>query len=594
MKRGGCQLHQWPRRGVVLIVVLVLVVMLSLAGFGFLSAMSTEYEAVRLHGSLLQARHTMVSAESQLLWLCDQPRRRREILGGLTDNPGLFRGRSVDAVAAAGAEAGGAGQPAVSAEDGATAIAQLQSRSLLAGDDVWRFSVISVDRPVGGVPGLRFGVTTESAKLHLATVLRWEQTTPGAGRQALLRLPGVTEIIADSLLDWMDADELQRPQGAESEYYQGLGLSTRPANAVPGRLEQLLAVRGMSARLLFGSGSATAAANSAAGSGSAGSGIALGAEGGEAVLTVPQQDLTAETFATDSAESQTGTVAGAVRPLSELLTVWSAERLSQPDGTVRVNVNQADLNAIRAGLQGRVPEALIQFLVLARISGLTSTAPAGVSEQTAEAITLPPGAVATVGLRSLGELVDGMVLVPAAGNRPPTLVRSPLQSTQADSDLLFRQLTDVACTEPGPVIVGRVSLQEAPEAVLRSLPGVTPEQAASLAAQRARLQPFERRSLLWPVRAGVLTVDQWRTVLPELTDAGDVFQAELVVFRAAGGPLLRRKLIVDGASGVARRVYWRDVTEDRLEFPLSSLTSDQLSVGSGEIVVRGMSRPETL
>ncbi|MFN5434408.1 MAG: hypothetical protein ACK5ES_07585, partial [Planctomyces sp.] len=67
MKRGGCQLHQWPRRGVVLIVVLVLVVMLSLAGFGFLSAMSTEYEAVRLHGSLLQARHTMVSAESQLL-----------------------------------------------------------------------------------------------------------------------------------------------------------------------------------------------------------------------------------------------------------------------------------------------------------------------------------------------------------------------------------------------------------------------------------------------------------------------------------------------------------------------------------------------
>jgi hypothetical protein len=76
-------------------------------------------------------------------------------------------------------------------------------------------------------------------------------------------------------------------------------------------------------------------------------------------------------------------------------------------------------------------------------------------------------------------------------------------------------------------------------------------------------------------------VDQWRTVLPELTDAGDVFQAELVVFRAAGGPLLRRKLIVDGASGVARRVYWRDVTEDRLEFPLSSLTSDQLSVGVG-------------
>ena len=40
--------HHHPggsRRGVVLIVVLVLVVMVALAGFGFLAAMSTEYEA---------------------------------------------------------------------------------------------------------------------------------------------------------------------------------------------------------------------------------------------------------------------------------------------------------------------------------------------------------------------------------------------------------------------------------------------------------------------------------------------------------------------------------------------------------------------
>ena len=571
MRRAGSVFCQWPRRGVVLIVVLVLVVMLSLAGFGFLSAMSTEYEAVRLHGSLLQARQTMVSAESQLLWLSGQPRRRREILGGLTNNPNLFCGRSVDAPGAIGTEAGGTGLSAVSSEAGSTAIAQLQSQAVLAGEDVWRFSVISVDHPVGGVPELRFGVTTESAKLHLATVLRWEQANPGAGRQALLRLPGVTEIIADSLLDWMDADDAPRPQGAETEYYQGLGLSIRPANAVPGTLEQLLAVRGISAMLLFGSGSATATTVAAPGSGSDGAGPAASPEGGEAVLTVPQQELSAETFSTDSAELQVGTAVGTLRPLSELLTVWSAERLSQPDGTIRVNVNQSDLNAIRAGLQGRVSETVIQFLVLARVYGLTAAEPAGVMEQSADGVTLPAGAVATAGLRSLGDLVDGRVLVPAAGNRPLTMVRSPLQSTQADSDLLFRQLTDVACTEPGPVINGRVSLQEASEEVLRCLPGLTPEQAAGLAAQRTRLQPFERRSLLWPVRAGVLTVEQWRTVLPELTDIGDVFQAELVVFRAVGGPVLRRKLIVDAASGAAKRVYWRDVTAEQLPFPLPSL-----------------------
>lgn len=558
------------RHGVVLIVVLVLVVMLSLAGFGFLSAMSTEYEAVRLHGSLLQARQTLVSAESQLLWLAGQPHRRREILGGLTSNPDLFGGRTVDGLLAAGGESGGAGVAAESAEAGPAAIAQLQSQAALAADDAWRFSVISVDRPVGGVPTLRFGLTTESAKLHLATLLRWEQTTPGAGRQALLRLPGMTEILADSLLDWIDADDTPRPQGAESEYYQGLGLAIRPANAVPQTLEQLLAVRGMSAWQLFGAGAAANAAASAE-SGLNPAGSAVPPEGGDPIVTLPQQELSPETFAEPALEAQTEAAAGTTRPLCELLTVWSAERLWQPDGTAKVNINQPDLNAIRASLQGRLPESLLQFLLLARVYGLTATAPTGAAEQGPDAVVLPAGATAGAGLKSLGELVDGMVLVPAAGIRPLTLVRSPLQSTQADSDLLFRQLTDVCSTEPGPVIPGRISLQEAPEEVLRGLPGLTIEQAASLVAQRTRLQPFERRSLLWPVRAGVLTVEQWRAMLPELTDTGDVFQAELIVYRVVGGPLLRRKLILDAAAGATRRVYWRDVTEEKLEFPLSGL-----------------------
>jgi len=554
----------------VLLVVLVLVVMLSLAGFWFLSAMSTEYEAVRLHGSLLQARQTLVSAESQLLWLAGQPHRRREILGGLTSNPDLFGGRTVDGLLAAGGESGGAGVAAESAEAGPAAIAQLQSQAALAADDAWRFSVISVDRPVGGVPTLRFGLTTESAKLHLATLLRWEQTTPGAGRQALLRLPGMTEILADSLLDWIDADDTPRPQGAESEYYQGLGLAIRPANAVPQTLEQLLAVRGMSAWQLFGAGAAANAAASAE-SGLNPAGSAVPPEGGDPIVTLPQQELSPETFAEPALEAQTGAAAGTTRPLCELLTVWSAERLWQPDGTAKVNINQPDLNAIRASLQGRLPESLLQFLLLARVYGLTVTATTGAAEQGPDAVVLPAGATAGAGLKSLGELVDGMVLVPAAGIRPLTLVRSPLQSTQADSDLLFRQLTDVCSTEPGPVIPGRISLQEAPEEVLRGLPGLTIEQAASLVAQRTRLQPFERRSLLWPVRAGVLTVEQWRAMLPELTDIGDVFQAELIVYRVVGGPLLRRKLILDAAAGATRRVYWRDVTEEKLEFPLSGL-----------------------
>jgi hypothetical protein len=549
-------------RGVVLIVVLVLVVMLSLAGFGFLSAMSTEYEAARLNGSLLQARQTLVSAESQLLWLANQPRQRREIVGGLYSNPPLFQGRTVQALQAVGANSSAAGAVAGTPEGGAAAAGRLQAESLLAGDDAWRFSVVSVDRPAGSAPVLRFGLSSESAKLHLGTVLRWEQTAAGTGRQALMKLPGMTEILADSLLDWMDADVLPRPLGAELEYYQSLSLPVRPANAVPAALHELLAVRGMSSHLLFGVGSTEQPGFP---------------ESGELMPSEPTLEPTADAFPaatidpTEEADSGTVPPAGVARPLSELLTVWSAERLVQPDGTPRVNVNQQDLNAIRSGLQGRVPESLLRYLLLARVYGLSAAAPAGVAEQTASEVVLPSGAAAVHRLQSLGWLVDSAVLVPATGTRPMVLVRSPLQSVQADSDQVFRQLQDAAVIDATPTVRGRISLQEAPEDVLRCIPGISAELAAGLVAQRARLQPFERRSLLWPVRAGVLTIDQWRSMLPEVTDVGDVFQAELIVFRAVGGPLRRRKLILDAAGHTARRVYWLDLTDTNLEFPLSRL-----------------------
>lgn len=558
----GRRRRQNLQRGVVLIVVLVLVVMLSFAGFGFLSAMSTEYEAVRLHGSLLQARQTLASAESQLLWLASQPRQRREILGGLDNNPALFQGRAVQALQAAGADANSGGAAAGTPDGGAAAAGRLQAESLLARDDVWRFSVVSVDRPAGSAPVLRFGLYSESAKLHLGTVLRWEQTSAGTGRQALMKLPGMTEILADSLLDWMDADDIPRPLGAESEYYQSLSLPVRPANAVPAALHELLAVRGMSSHLLFGVGSSEQPGVS---------------ESDELMPSEPMLDPAANAFPvatidpTEVADSGAVPPAGVTRPLSELITVWSAERLVQPDGSPRVNVNQLDLNAIRSGLQGRVPESLVRYLLLARVYGLSAAAPVGVAEQTAAEVVLPTAAAAVHSLQSLGGLVDSAVLIPATGTRPTVLVRSPLQSVQADADQLFRQLQDVAAIDAAPTVSGRISLQEAPEEVLRCIPGVSAEQAAALIGQRARLQPFERRSLLWPVRAGVLTIDQWRSMLPEITDVGDVFQAELIVFRAVGGPLLRRKLILDAAGEKARRVYWTDLTETNLEFPLSRL-----------------------
>lgn len=60
--------------------------------------------------------------------------------------------------------------------------------------------------------------------------------------------------LTDAIADWRDADNLVRPSGAEDEYYQSLAVPYRPKNADFESVEELLAVRGMSAELLYGNG----------------------------------------------------------------------------------------------------------------------------------------------------------------------------------------------------------------------------------------------------------------------------------------------------------------------------------------------------
>jgi general secretion pathway protein K len=60
------------------------------------------------------------------------------------------------------------------------------------------------------------------------------------------------DIIADSILDWRDADELHRLNGAESEYYMSLPIPYKAKNAPFDSVDELLLVRGMTPEILYG------------------------------------------------------------------------------------------------------------------------------------------------------------------------------------------------------------------------------------------------------------------------------------------------------------------------------------------------------
>ena len=60
------------------------------------------------------------------------------------------------------------------------------------------------------------------------------------------------DIVVDSLLDWRDADDLYRLNGAENDYYQSLPEPYECKNGNLDSIEELLLVRGVTPELFYG------------------------------------------------------------------------------------------------------------------------------------------------------------------------------------------------------------------------------------------------------------------------------------------------------------------------------------------------------
>jgi general secretion pathway protein K len=60
------------------------------------------------------------------------------------------------------------------------------------------------------------------------------------------------DVIADSILDWIDIDKEYRINGAENDYYQSLTPPYNPKNARIENLDELLKIRGIDEKILYG------------------------------------------------------------------------------------------------------------------------------------------------------------------------------------------------------------------------------------------------------------------------------------------------------------------------------------------------------
>jgi hypothetical protein len=512
----------YARRGMVLITVMIVVVMVSLAGYSFAALMFTEKKTVKLHGNALQLECATSSGEEWLKVFLSRPSDARREQGGVYDNPDMF---------------------------GGLAMFPEESPS-----NQVRLSIVAPRREEGEVIGLRFGVEDESSKLNLAVLPLWEQRVPGSGKQALMHLPGMTDSLAEAMLDWIDADGEPRTLGAERDYYSGLDPAYGPRNGSPLTLEELLLVKGVTRSLLFG-----ADAN--------------------------RNHHVDEREAGRAAEHEAEIVSLEDNSWSALLTVYSAEANVDPLGRPRINLNSPHLVQLEQGLRRMLDAQWASFIVAYRQFGqYHGNESAQVAASPVSDVSRPPKFTIT----SVLDLVDAKVAVPSSSEEGTTTIfASPLRPGRDAMRLELSRLLDYTTLTETPLMRGRVNVNQAPRTVLAAVPGMTETLVDQILSARTSPLAFndpDRRHATWLLAEGLVDLERMKVLLPYLTGGGNVFRAQIVGFFDDMPQASRVEVVIDATSNPPRQLYREDLRHLGRGYSLSALGAQSEDNRSATIV----------
>ncbi len=498
------------RRATVLLVVLVVIVLLALAAYTLVEMCVAENEASNRFGRAAQARAFAESGIDMAITILSDPTERL--------------------------------QP-----DFATNRPDALSAVLMRQSDVprgrGRFSVVAGDTNDATSKALRFGLTDESGKLNLNSLVSWQANsalglTDATARNFLLNLPYMTNDLADSILDFIDADDTARQYGAESDYYTNLSPPYRAANGPLQSLDDLLLVKGVTPALLFG------------------------------------EDLN-RNGVMDPGEDANGD--GVFdRGWSAYLTVNSAERNVQQDGSSRINVNQTDLPALYDALVGTLGDKQAQYIVAYRMYGPTSSGGQNTKNQPSSnkntgptvmrgGLQLPmPPSTGSHTISSLYQLIGGTVTV--KGQRKP--MTSPFLSAQTQIASYLPEMLDKLSLSDDLFVKGRINVNKAPIQILLGLPKMTEQMSTQIvAAQTSGSTTLTtntqspRATNAWLVTEGVCSATTMQSLDPYLTSRGDIYRVQSVGFFDEGGPVVRLEATIDAAVQPPRILNLRDLSE---------------------------------
>ncbi len=502
------------RGGMILLVVLVTVALLALGALTFAELMLAEREGTEIYGRLSQVRSAAASGAEVARLLVSLDEDQQIANGGWFDNPDWFAGVPV--------------------------LEEVDPRNTAY------FSVIApADDGYAGSSGVRYGLENESGKLNLNSLLLADQYVENGGRQLLMGLPGMTEDVADAIMDWIDADDEPREFGAEVDYYSSLSPPYAPKNGPLETVEELLLVRGMTPDLLFGADRNR-------------NGLV---DAGE---TVP-----------DALSALGVSDATAYRGWAAYLTLYSMELNVRPDGSAKIDINQDDLEALYDELEADFGPEVATFIVGYRQNGPY--------DGTEESQPLGEGALPDFSRPSRAtfstvlDLIDARVRMQLDGVEEP-VVLGPIWSASEPGllrvalPLIMANLTATS----SKVIPGRININLAPPSVLYGIPGLDPSAADAIIdfrpADPINLDDDQYRYETWLLADGVVTLEEMKALMPFVTCGGSVFKAQVVGYLGGGIPAVRHEVTIDATVRPARVLFWRDMSQLGRGFDADVLT----------------------
>lgn len=535
-----------PRKGFVLLAVLVVVVLLTLSAYQFSELMSAEYQAADSYRRSAQA-HAL--AESGIHFAAAALSNADNIANVLGNNPydnaGAFQGVLVRQ----------------------SDVPRFQGRfSILA--------PIDPDEQAGG--GYRFGVRDEAGKINLNALLKLDSSGQIA-HDILIKLPNMTEEIVNAILDWIDADDNARSGGAESDVYLSQNPPYRCKNGPLDTLDELLWVRGVTPQLLFGNDKNR-------------NGVLDPDEddgngfdpGWSAYLTVYSRernvanDDTARININDAdlnnLSSQLNTALGP--DLANFILAYRLYGASQQGQGGSGGTTGGSAAAAPTPRTTASPAALqaASSRILADLSTSSQQRPRSIAslyDLINATVDVPSGNTATSSQVTVLVAPGGNTMAfqqtTTASQNSTTPLPSPLNDPSQLRQLLpvmLDKLTTVRDTE----LPARINVNTASRAVLLTLPGLTETDVAAILEARASLTGTDETDPVYQTPAWLMTEAKLpaatlKTLERYITARTQVYRVQALGHFDSGGPTARVEAVIDTNGGRPRILYWRDLTE---------------------------------